>query len=84
MERRKILVVRKAATSQGGTTLSKAEDSNILLAAVEALERETAGISHGTATLTVHVKDGKWNRFTTSRERSFVLGKPRSGGNNGY
>ena len=63
--------------------LSSLEDGYILTAAFAALEKETAGLVHGTATLTIHIKDGKMNRYVTSRERSFAPGKPMTGGHNG-
>jgi hypothetical protein len=47
--------------------------------AFTALSWELAGLVHGTATLTIHVKDGHLSRYTTSRERSFVPGKPTTG-----
>jgi hypothetical protein len=37
-----------------------------------ALLRELAGLVHGTATLTIHIRDGKLARYTTGREHSFV------------
>jgi hypothetical protein len=37
-----------------------------------ALEWELVGLVHGTATLTVHIRDSKLTRFTTGRERSFM------------
>ena len=57
----------------------KTFDGNIPPAAFNALEHETAGLMHGTATLTLHVKDGHLLRYVTSRERSFVPGKPMTG-----
>jgi hypothetical protein len=41
-------------------------------AGIIALEWEAAGITHGTATLTLHIRDGRLARYTTDRERSFV------------
>jgi hypothetical protein len=40
--------------------------------AIIALEWELAKIVHGTASLTLHVRDGKLARFTTGRERSHM------------
>jgi hypothetical protein len=40
--------------------------------AITALELEVAELVYGTATLTIHVKDGRMVRFTTGRERSHV------------
>lgn len=36
------------------------------------LQWELAGLEHGTANLTLHVRDGKLVRFTTGRERSHM------------
>jgi len=47
--------------------------------AFQALEQETSGLAHGTVTLAIHVKDNRLIRYTTSRERSFVPGKPMTG-----
>jgi hypothetical protein len=54
-------------------------NGKIPVAAVNELEREIVGIIHGTVTLTLHIKDGNLTRFTTSRERSFIPGKPTTG-----
>jgi len=54
-------------------------NGTVPLAAVKELEREAAGIIHGTVTLTLHIKDGNLTRFATSRERSFIPGKPTTG-----
>jgi hypothetical protein len=43
-------------------------------AAVIAFEWELAGLVHGTASLIVHIRDGKLVRFTTGRERSHMAG----------
>jgi hypothetical protein len=40
--------------------------------AITALSWELNGLVHGTATLTIHIRDGKMARFTTGRERSFM------------
>jgi hypothetical protein len=42
--------------------------------AFTALSWELAGLVHGTATLTIHIRDGRLARYTTGRERSFVEG----------
>jgi hypothetical protein len=71
---------------RGGDTLSIVQDGysgKIPTVGIVDLERETAGIMHGTATLTLHIKDGYLIRYTTSRERSFVPGRPTTGGCNG-
>jgi hypothetical protein len=52
---------------------------NIPLSAVKELEQEAAGLIHGIATLTIHVKDGKLTRYVASRERSFIPGRPTTG-----
>jgi hypothetical protein len=54
-------------------------NGKIPVAAVNELEREAAGITHGAVTLTLHIKDGNLIRFTTGRERSFIPGKPTTG-----
>jgi len=67
---------------RGGDTLRIAETGyygNIPLAAVNALECELTGLTHGTATLTIHIKDSSLIRYVTNRERSFVPGKPTTG-----
>jgi hypothetical protein len=48
-------------------------------AAIQELEQEAAGLIHGIATLTLHVKDGNLIRYATNRERSFVSGRPMTG-----
>jgi hypothetical protein len=47
--------------------------------AVHALRQEATGILHGTVTLSLYIKDGNLSRFTTSRERSFIPGKEKTG-----
>jgi hypothetical protein len=39
---------------------------------ITALSWELAGLVHGTATLTIHIRDGKMERFTTGRETSHL------------
>jgi hypothetical protein len=39
-------------------------------AAITALSWELAGLTHGTASLVIHIRDGKLARFTTGRECS--------------
>jgi hypothetical protein len=41
--------------------------------AIIALERELTGLEHGVATLTFHVRDGKFSRFTSRREVSHIV-----------
>jgi hypothetical protein len=43
------------------------------------LEAEIAGISHGSVTLTIHLRDGR-PRFVISRERSFLTDTKDAGG----
>jgi hypothetical protein len=43
-------------------------------AALAALELELALLEHGTASLVMHVRDGKLVRYTTGRERSHIAG----------
>jgi hypothetical protein len=81
-ETQKPFLVGEAVAFRAGGTLGIAEDGyngNILRAAFKALEKETAGLIHGTATLTLHVKDGHLLRYVTSRERSHVPGRPMTG-----
>ena len=58
-------------------------DGNIPTTALSAIRREVAGLLHGTASLTLHVKDGHLLRFVTSREISHVPAKQKTGGHNG-
>ena len=74
-ETQKALSVDEAGNGYNGSIPSTAFD---------ALEGELAGLIHGTAVLTIHIKDGHLLRYVTSRERSFVPGKPMTGGNDGY
>jgi len=41
-------------------------------AAINALEKELLGLVHGTTSLTIHIRDGRFARFTTGRERSHM------------
>jgi hypothetical protein len=41
---------------------------------ITAFSWELAGLVHGTATLTIHIRNGKLARFTTGRERSYMAG----------
>ena len=43
-------------------------------AAISELSWEIAGLKHGSASLTMQIRDGKLIRFTTERERSFITG----------
>jgi hypothetical protein len=47
--------------------------------AVTDLERELTGLVHGTAILTIHIRDGKLFRFTTGRERSHMVERGNGG-----
>jgi hypothetical protein len=54
----------------------KARDSysgKIPTKAIIAFEWELTGLDHGTASLIVHVRDGKLVRFTTGREQSRIV-----------
>jgi hypothetical protein len=53
-------------------TPAEGYSSKIPTKAFTALSWEAAKIVHGTATLTLHIRDGKLARFVTSRERSFI------------
>jgi hypothetical protein len=66
--------------SYGTFTVSQAGyNGNIPPTAFEALKHEAAGLLHGTASLTIHVKDGHLLRYVTNRERSFVPGRTTTG-----
>jgi excisionase family DNA binding protein len=45
---------------------------------MEALEKELAGVSHGTITLAIHLRDGR-PRFVVGRERSFIPDPDKTG-----
>jgi hypothetical protein len=71
---------------RGGDALNITQNGysgNIPTAGIIALEQELTGLAHGTATLTIHIKDGQLVRYAASRERSFVPGKATTGGRNG-
>jgi hypothetical protein len=71
----KKLPLRGGGPVRGGDTPSIVQDGysgKIPTVGITALEWEAAGIIHGIATLTLHIRDGQLARFTTSRERSFV------------
>jgi excisionase family DNA binding protein len=46
---------------------------------IAAFEQELDGISHGSVTLTVHLRDGR-PRFVIGRERSFIRDEPEREG----
>ena len=54
-------------------------NGNIPSAAVRELEQDATGLMHGTVILTLYIKDGQLNRYATSRERSFIPGRPITG-----
>jgi hypothetical protein len=58
----------------GNTPTEKQQgySGKIPTAALTAMEWELAGLVHGTASLVIHIRDGKLARFTTSQERSFI------------
>jgi hypothetical protein len=75
--------LRDGGSFRGSDTSTISEigfNSNIPPSAITALEQETVGLIHGTATLTIHVKDGHLIRYATGRERSYVPGRPMTGG----
>jgi hypothetical protein len=57
----------------------RAYSGKVPVAAIIALEWELAGLEHGTANLTLHVRDGKLARFTTGRERSHHMAETGNG-----
>lgn len=59
----------------GNSTVAElAYSGKIPVAAIVGLEGELTGLVHGTASLTLHVRDGRLARFTTGRECSFMVG----------
>jgi hypothetical protein len=58
----------KVDTSAG----TRGYSGKIPTAAIIALEWELAKLEHGTANLTIHIRDGRLARFTTGRERSHM------------
>jgi hypothetical protein len=64
-------------------SVDEARNGRFLTTAFKALEKETIGVTQGIVTLTIQVKDGHLLRYVTSRERSFVPGKPMTGGQDG-
>jgi hypothetical protein len=61
-----MLTMPKADTSKGYS-------GKIPTAAIIALEWELADMDHGTATLAIHIRDGRMARFVTSREQSHLV-----------
>jgi hypothetical protein len=60
---------------RGGDTPSIVQNGysgKIPMAGIMGLQREASGITHGTATFTLHIRDGQLARYTTDREQSFV------------
>jgi hypothetical protein len=58
----------------GAATEKPGYSGKIPAAAIAALEWELAGVEHGTASLTLHVRDGRLARFATGRDRSHMAG----------
>jgi hypothetical protein len=61
------------------TPEDKGYSGKIPAAAIIALEWELAKLEHGTANLTLHVRDGQLARFTTGRERSYMMAEASNG-----
>ena len=58
--------------------------SNLIpIAAINSLERELTGLTHGIASLTIHVRDNHIARFAVSRERSFIPEQSTAGSREG-
>jgi hypothetical protein len=57
-----------ATQAQGGYS------GKIPVAAIIGLESELAGLTHGTASLVIHIRDGRLVRYATGRERSHMAG----------
>jgi hypothetical protein len=69
---------------RGGDTSIVAEaayDGNIPVPAFLAIERELAGLAHGTASITFHIRDGKLVRYETERRISYMPEAPAEGDN---
>ena len=67
-------------SSSNNTTVSQLGYNGYIPAqAFTDLSWEAAGVIYGTATLKLHIRDGKLVRYATSRERSFVSVKPTTG-----
>jgi hypothetical protein len=47
--------------------------------ALQAFDRETKGLVHGTASLTFHIRDGKLARYETDRHISYIPEAPAGG-----
>jgi hypothetical protein len=65
----------QAETIQGSDNLNITENGYngyVPPKAFTALSWEAANIVHGTAALTLHIRDGKLARYETSRVRSFM------------
>jgi hypothetical protein len=73
MSKQKTLQSREPV--RGGDTPGMAQQGysgKIPTPAFTALSWELAGLVHGTATLIIHIRDGKLARFTTGRETSHL------------
>jgi hypothetical protein len=76
--------IRKESVRGGDTPdmPQQGYSGKIPAAAIIAMEWELAGLIHGTATLALHIRDGKLARYTTSRETSHI-GPGAAGDDNG-
>jgi hypothetical protein len=59
------------------TPTKQGYSGKIPTAAITALSWDLAGLEHGTASLALHIRDGKLARFVTGRERSHMAETPR-------
>jgi hypothetical protein len=58
--------------TKADTPAEKGYSGKIPTAVIIAFEHELAGLEHGTASLVVHIRDGKLVRFTSGRDVSHV------------
>jgi len=76
----------RGETLRGGEALTVSKtgySGNIPLIAINSLKHELKGLTHGTATLTIHIKDSNLIRYVTSRECSFIPDKLTTGSRGG-
>jgi hypothetical protein len=69
---------------RGGDTPIMAQQGysgKIPMSAFKALERELTGLTHGTASITFHIRDGKLARYETEKHISYLPEEPAEGVN---
>jgi hypothetical protein len=52
---------------------------NIFIQALDELDDEIQSVTHGSVGLTITIHDGKFQRYTISKEKSVVPGRDTSG-----